>query len=367
MDTSVRRSRCVPSARPAGRAALQCPQGARCVSLGPGAEFRNGRPGRSGCVASSGAELNNRQAGGGSALRTWTPASGGATPRREVNNVLYGCPLPAPRRDILREGGYFGPWQTCKELQYNREICGKDVSRFHPVDAVYFAGVVAAIGVASLGVFCVMSVLQMAMVASKDQICMPYSALVIAKLALALLATLLAIAAAGLFALQTDRKDSFRVTRGESFYIQIVTIVLDFALFVLALYDMIFTRRAGGDPTMTNQDPRGDAATTFNNPGFRESRNRAPISMTDASGKPYSQSPPIASNGSVQSVTTTSSNGSTIGSGPRSPLRSSLKKPRPNQDGMGIQNPGFSGHSPTFSRNGSVKKTVRIQTHSTAV
>jgi hypothetical protein len=33
---------------------------------------------------------------------------------------------------------------------------------------------------------------------------------------------------------------------------------------------------------------------------------------------------------------------------------------------MGIQNPGFSGHSPTLSRNGSMKK-VRIQTHSTAV
>lgn len=74
--------------------------------------------------------------------------------------------------------------------------------------------------------------------------------------------------------------------------------------------------------------------------------------MTDASGKPYSGS---TGNGSMASVTT--SVGSTA-----SPLRSSLKKPKP----LGIQNPGFSSHSPTLTRNGSQKK-VRIQTHSTEV
>lgn len=92
------------------------------------------------------------------------------------------------------------------------------------------------------------------------------------------------------------------------------------------------------------------------------------ISMTDASGKPYVRSRSPNYNGSLASVTTmstTTSNGSSV---TRSPLRSSLKKPRPpNPDGaLGIQNPGFSQGSPTFARNGSVKK-VRIQTHSTAV
>lgn len=91
------------------------------------------------------------------------------------------------------------------------------------------------------------------------------------------------------------------------------------------------------------------------------------ISMTDASGKPYT----MGTNGSTMSVgtasTTLGSNGSTIASSSvaRSPLRSSLKKPKP-KDGLGIQNPGFSGTSPTLSRNGSTKK-VRIQTHSTEV
>lgn len=66
---------------------------------------------------------------------------------------------------------------------------------------------------------------------------------------------------------------------------------------------------------------------------------------------------------------TSVSNGSTVESVTRSPLRSSLKKPRPRPDpALGIQNPGFSGtgHSPPMNRSNSVKK-VRIQTHSTEV
>lgn len=88
--------------------------------------------------------------------------------------------------------------------------------------------------------------------------------------------------------------------------------------------------------------------------------------MTDASAKPYS-----SINGSMQSMNTTVTsvtNGSSVGSVTRSPLRSSLKKPRPRNDGLGIQNPGYSGgsHSPTMQRTGSIKK-VRIQTQSTDV
>lgn len=92
--------------------------------------------------------------------------------------------------------------------------------------------------------------------------------------------------------------------------------------------------------------------------------------MTDSSGKPYVSS--TNGHGSVVSMNTTVtsvSNGSTFdGSLTRSPLRSSLKKPRSRESGLGIQNPGFSGanQSPRMNRSGSVKK-VRIQTHSTEV
>lgn len=48
---------------------------------------------------------------------------------------------------------------------------------------------VAAIAVAILGVFCVLSVFQLAMVMSRERVVMPYSVVVIAKLALVLLAS----------------------------------------------------------------------------------------------------------------------------------------------------------------------------------
>ncbi|KAG6446902.1 uncharacterized protein LOC115441381 [Manduca sexta] len=254
--------------------------------------------------------------------------------------------------------GYFGPWRVCKKLLYNREKCGSDVSKFRPLTAVYFAGVVGAIGVTVLGVFCLLSVLQLAMISSKERVAMKYTHLVMMKLALALLATLLSIAAAGLFAVQGDDR-GFRVTRGEAFYVQIVCIVLNSVLFITSLYDTLFSRRAGGDPTAPLAPD-----TTINNPGFKEGKG---ISMTDASGKPYSTN----GHGSVASMNTTAttltglSDASTI---TRSPLRSSLKKPRPREEqpGLGIQNPGYSGHSPPLNRNGSQKK-VRIQTHSTEV
>lgn len=47
---------------------------------------------------------------------------------------------------------------------------------------------VAAFGVAVLGVFCFLSVLQLAMLSSKEKVVMKYSVLVIVKVALGLLA-----------------------------------------------------------------------------------------------------------------------------------------------------------------------------------
>ncbi|XP_063832138.1 uncharacterized protein LOC135081349 [Ostrinia nubilalis] len=287
------------------------------------------------------------------------------------------------------EQGYFGPWIMCKKMFYNREKCGPDVSKFRPSAAVHIAGVVGAIGVSVLGVYCILSVLQLAMISSKERVGFKYTHLMMMKLALALLAVLamisstervgfkythlmmmklalallaalLSIAAAGLFAVQGD-DGGYYLKRGEAFYVQIVCIVINSLLFIMSLYDVLFSRREGGDPT----NPTGEThSTTINNPGFKEGRG---ISMTDASGKPYSSN----GHGSVGSVNTTAttltglSDASTI---TRSPLRSSLKKPRPREGepGLGIHNPGYSGHSPPLNRNGSQKK-VRIQTHSTEV
>lgn len=269
----------------------------------------------------------------------------------------------------------------CKQSYYGRTKCGDSISRFHPVETVKIAGYFAIAGTLSLAVFCVLSIVQLAMVVSKEKVVFAYSKTVVTKLVFAFAATLLAIIAAGLFALQTDDKyNSYQVTRGESFYMQICLITLNFLLFVAAIYDLIFSRRVGGDPTISYRDPSGVEATTFNNPSFKDKRSMNPrggaVSVTDASGKPYLAAAGNShhTNGSTMSMTTTlSSNGSSVTPAVRSPLRSSLKKPRTETNngngtggGLGIQNPGFSGTSPTLSRNGSVKK-VRIQTQSTAV
>ncbi|KAG6804353.1 hypothetical protein HZU73_00275 [Apis mellifera caucasica] len=260
-----------------------------------------------------------------------------------------------PDAGSAAEKGYFGPWRQCKLLLYGRERCGQGVSRFQPVLAVWVAGLAAATASALLAILVGLAVLQLAMASSAKRVIISYSTALIGKVALATLATSLAIVAASLFALQTDdRASSFVVTRGEAFYMQLAAIALNFGVLITAVYEGIYARR-GGDPTKIRVvgDPR---AGTINNPGYREHQptNGGTISMTDASGKPYVGG---AGNGSMASVATSGSVTSTA-----SPLRSSLKKPKP----LGIHNPGFSAHSPTLSRNGSQKK-VRIQTHSTEV
>lgn len=49
---------------------------------------------------------------------------------------------------------------------------------------------------------------------------------------------------------------------------ELLVIAFSIALFVLALYDVMLSRRTGGDPTLPT-DPNAPAIT-FNNPGFRE-------------------------------------------------------------------------------------------------
>lgn len=78
------------------------------------------------------------------------------------------------------------------------------------------------------------------------------------------------LATAGMFAIQTDdHKRGFRVSRGVSFYLVIFSIVLTMVLCVLSLYDLMFSRRSGGDPTQV-PDVSGSRAITYDNPGYRE-------------------------------------------------------------------------------------------------
>ncbi|XP_065215966.1 uncharacterized protein LOC135842436 isoform X1 [Planococcus citri] len=295
--------------------------------------------------------------------------------------------------NLQGDRGHFGPWQICKEAYHGKTKCGDTVTRFQPVAAVRIAGYFAILGVIFSAAFCVLNVLHLAMVVSRDKVVMKFKDAVMTKFVVSIVTAIDAIIVGVLFSLQTDDKEnSYHVTRGESFYLQVGLIVINFLLFITALYDLIFSRKSNGDPT-TVRDPTGVDATTFNNPGFREKKRTGwtfnfnfsyndlsllrhanllsvifatGVAVTNASGKPYSSM--SGANGSTISMSTTfSSNGSTTApSLTKSPLRSSLKKPRVSTDpSLGIHNPGFSGSSPTFPRD--TMKKVRIQTQSTAV
>lgn len=73
-----------------------------------------------------------------------------------------------------------------------------------------------------------------------------------------------------MFAIQTDDlRRGFIVTRGVSFYLVVVCVVLTILLCVMSLYDLMFSRRAGGDPTQV-PDVSGSRAITYDNPGYKE-------------------------------------------------------------------------------------------------
>jgi hypothetical protein len=73
-----------------------------------------------------------------------------------------------------------------------------------------------------------------------------------------------------MFAIQTDDiRRGFQITRGLSFYLVVVGVVMTILLCVLSVYDLIFSRRSGGDPTEV-PDVSGARAITYDNPGYRE-------------------------------------------------------------------------------------------------
>lgn len=84
-------------------------------------------------------------------------------------------------------------------------------------------------------------------------------------------AVILSLLAVVVFAIVTDgQRSGFRVSNGISFYLELLNVALLLSLVALALYDVLLSRKPGGDPTMAD-DPNAPAVT-FNNPGFREGK-----------------------------------------------------------------------------------------------
>lgn len=87
------------------------------------------------------------------------------------------------------DNGYFGPWKVCRELAYNRERCGshESASRFRPSNFVFASGIAIVLSTFVLGIYCILSVIQIAAVSSREKIVMNYGTLVVTKFVLAFL------------------------------------------------------------------------------------------------------------------------------------------------------------------------------------
>lgn len=70
--------------------------------------------------------------------------------------------------------GYFGPWYVCKELTYDRTRCGssENVSRFRPSRFVLASGITLVISTECLGVYLILSVIQIIATSTRERFLM---------------------------------------------------------------------------------------------------------------------------------------------------------------------------------------------------
>lgn len=96
------------------------------------------------------------------------------------------------------------------------------------IGGVFASGILALISCGCLATFAVLSVIQMAMITSRDTVVMKYKSCIIQKLVWAVLGAILALAAAILFAIEIDESHNhFVVSRGITFYLQVRSNVID--------------------------------------------------------------------------------------------------------------------------------------------
>lgn len=117
-------------------------------------------------------------------------------------------------------------------------------------------------------------------------------------------------------ALASIRKDEglpFEVSRGWTFYLQMLVILVEILLTVASTYDFMISRRLGGDPTFYSRDPSGSGALTYSNPSFKDDSGRSGV----GGGRPGS------SNGSSTSTINSTISGSSVRSTPNGKQSSS--------------------------------------------
>ncbi|KAK3884806.1 hypothetical protein Pcinc_010944 [Petrolisthes cinctipes] len=293
--------------------------------------------------------------------------------------------------------GHFGPWRVCQTGQYGYQHCST-THHFTSTWASVVAGMGSAMCAALLALATFMCPLLLIMHVTSMKTLFKFRHATLTKMVCIAASVFCGFASILFFVLEVfifrvGQQSGLYVTLSWAFVLQVVAMILSVVAGIGAGIEFGWSRKLGGDPTVYNRDPEGTAATTISNPNFRESRNghaqtgngnkggsgsisrgrsgsqrgrthRNPngVAMTQLSGQPYM----ITANGS-NGHAGVRTNGKLAFDPNRTPLRSSLRKPKPPPpedapDGsMGIQNLAFTQSSPV------AKKKVRIHTQSTSV
>ena len=81
-----------------------------------------------------------------------------------------------------------------------------------------------------------------------------------------------------------DNPAAYRVTFGWTFYVHNVLLISETALVCACAYDLLLSRRLGGDPTFFSRDPTGANAHTYANPSFTTEERGVLQSATPTNG-----------------------------------------------------------------------------------
>lgn len=286
--------------------------------------------------------------------------------------------------------GHFGPWRACQASQYGYDNCSGQW--FQSTWASLVAGMGSAVCAALLAVATFMCPLLISMHVTSKKMLIKFRHATLAKMVCIAASVLCGFVSVLFFVLEVfifrvGQQSGLYVALSWAFVLQVVAMILSVVAGVGAGIEFGWSRKLGGDPTVYNRDPEGTAATTISNPNFREPtrnghvqtvngsqrarggsqrgrvhRNSNGVAMTHFSGQPYM----ITANGS-NGHTGGRTNGKLAFDPNKTPLRSSLRKPKPPppedapDSSMGIQNLAFTQSSPV------AKKKVRIHTQSTSV
>jgi hypothetical protein len=122
--------------------------------------------------------------------------------------------------------------------------------------------------------------------------------------------------AIALASIRTDERLPYGLSRGWTFYLQMLVIATEVLLTLASTYDLMLSRRLGGDPTFYSRDPSGSGALTYSNPSFKDDSGRpgGPIGggrpgsgMSGGGGRPGSSNGSTTSNSSLNTIVSASS------------------------------------------------------------